>query len=282
MNKASCFFKSFVPLILIAVIQILIYAAFYLYTLIHTYLTDGSIQFSLKALTSVYQDTALAQLGNVAYAIIAIIVFGTWYSKQFLQPFRNRERAYPAGFSFHTIVALICLAVGLQYVTNLLVTAIGIFYPNLLDQYNSMVSKAGYGGSMSMALLLYTVLLAPVAEELIFRGLIFRFSRYALPFWLANIWQALLFGVMHMNLIQGIYAFFIGLFFGWICHRGRGIKYSIVLHIFFNILGALYASLFSDTVNAHLILFSVVGVVLTIFGLWLFHSDFIPESAGTV
>ena len=59
-------------------------------------------------------------------------------------------------------------------------------------------------------LAVYTIILAPVGEELVFRGLTYRFARKALPFWGANILQAALFGVMHLNLFQGLYAFFLG------------------------------------------------------------------------
>jgi hypothetical protein len=42
-----------------------------------------------------------------------------------------------------------------------------------------------------------------------------------MPFWVANILQAVLFGIYHMNPLQGIYAFFIGLFLGYVCHKGE-------------------------------------------------------------
>ncbi|MFQ6806449.1 MAG: lysostaphin resistance A-like protein [Lachnospiraceae bacterium] len=43
---------------------------------------------------------------------------------------------------------------------------------------------------------------APVVEELIYRGLTLKIFQKAFPFWAANVMQAALFGLMHMNLIQ--------------------------------------------------------------------------------
>ena len=57
----------------------------------------------------------------------------------------------------------------------------------------------------SLILVLYSVLIGPVCEELIFRGLTLKYAKRAMPFWVANFLQALLFGVFHMNMIQDVY-----------------------------------------------------------------------------
>ena len=98
-------------------------------------------------------------------------------------------------------------------------------------------------------MLLYSVLLAPVCEELIFRGTTMHLARRALPFWLANTMQALLFGLFHMNWIQGIYAFALGLVLGYVCEKGGSIYYSILLHILFNLWGTVISTLLPDVGN---------------------------------
>ena len=281
MRKTGNFFKSLSPFLVLIALQV---ALTLVVLTVHTVLSLSESGFStdtlLQILLTSSTDKTVSQVTNVSYGVCALFIFGIWYQKVFVKPFRKRRKNYPTGFSFHTIVALICLAFGLQYVCSLVVDVTAFFRPVWLEQYNTIMETAGYG-DVSVILAIYSVLLAPIAEELVFRGLIFRYSRHALPFWAANIWQAFLFGVVHLNFIQGIYAFTLGLFMGWICRRGHGIKYTIVFHIIFNILGTFYSGLFSLTTALSYPVFIGIGIALTIFGIWLFYTDFQMEPEGS-
>ena len=65
-----------------------------------------------------------------------------------------------------------------------------------------------------------------------------------------------------------------GPFLGWVCRRGHGIRYSIPVHIVFNIIGCFFSGLISISLMFSYVGFAVFGVVLTIFALWLFYTDF--------
>lgn len=81
-----------------------------------------------------------------------------------------------------------------------------------------------------------TVLLAPIGEELIFRGLTMKYAEKAFGrFWAANLLQAFLFGVAHMNWVQGVSAFFGGLVLGWIAHHDQSIVFAMIMHFAVNI-----------------------------------------------
>ena len=56
----------------------------------------------------------------------------------------------------------------------------------------------------------------------------------ARAFWIANTLQALAFGVLHMNLIQGGYAFALGVVVGWVFWRTGRLRYPIILHFAMN------------------------------------------------
>ncbi|MBQ7422982.1 MAG: CPBP family intramembrane metalloprotease [Prevotella sp.] len=73
----------------------------------------------------------------------------------------------------------------------------------------------------------------PIAEEAVFRGAILRtllnlFDRRW--HWFPIVISALIFGIIHMNLAQGIHAFVIGLLLGWMYYRTHSIIPGIVLH----------------------------------------------------
>lgn len=115
--------------------------------------------------------------------------------------------------------------------------AIQILLPKALEDYEQLLGNSGMG-TMSLPIIIYTVLLAPIVEELIFRGLIHHyFEKAGCAFWIANLLQAVLFGIYHLNLAQGICAGMIGLLIGYAVRKYDTLAAGIMLHIVFNIWG---------------------------------------------
>ncbi len=54
-------------------------------------------------------------------------------------------------------------------------------------------------------------------------------------FWAANAIQALLFAIMHFNIVQGSYAFLLGLLLGWLVWRTGQIRWAVLLHVAVNV-----------------------------------------------
>ncbi len=277
MQKVGSFFKSILPFLVVLLLTLIATIPMeIIYIIRHMDSLGGGITGIMEAAVAASSDTFFTQTSNFIYGILALIVFTFWYQRVFVMPFSGRKKKnYPTGFSFHTVLAIFFLGFGLQYVTNLVVRIVSSLQPGWMESYEKLLDTAGYA-EPSVILILYSVILAPIVEEIVFRGLVFRYARYALPFWFANIWQAFLFGLVHMNMVQGIYAFVMGLFLGFVCHRGRGIKYSIPAHIIFNVIGTLYSDLIDFTVGLNLYLATGAGVALTIFAVWLFYTDFRP------
>lgn len=75
---------------------------------------------------------------------------------------------------------------------------------------------------------------APLAEELMFRGVIQSRLERAMPVWIAIVLQAVLFGFIHGTPVQIGYAFLMGLLFGYIRYRTGSILPTIAAHAAFN------------------------------------------------
>ena len=76
-------------------------------------------------------------------------------------------------------------------------------------------------------------ILAPLAEEMVFRGAILRtLLNYfnGRMYWVPIIVSALLFGLVHGNMAQLLNAFLIGILLGWMYYRTESIVPGIVLH----------------------------------------------------
>ncbi len=81
------------------------------------------------------------------------------------------------------------------------------------------------------------ILLAPVLEELIFRGTILDgfLTYYSAP--KAIVYSSILFGLVHALPAAIVGALLLGLFFGWIYYKTRSVGVIILLHITANITG---------------------------------------------
>lgn len=115
------------------------------------------------------------------------------------------------------------------------------------------------------ALMFETVLLVPVLEETVFRGLIGdRIGRFA-PKWLAIPFAALIFAVMHGNLLWCSYAFLSGMILMWIYFRSDSVLPCISFHLAFNAANYLWAKILPlpDEVWAYAVSL-VIGVVIFI------------------
>ncbi|UUZ51206.1 CPBP family intramembrane metalloprotease [Massilia sp. B-10] len=89
-------------------------------------------------------------------------------------------------------------------------------------------------GSGSVGAIVITTLLAPVLEEMLFRGIILRSFLLQYPKWLSILGSALIFGAAHMNLYQFTAAFMLGMCLGWLYQRSRSLVPCIVLHAVYN------------------------------------------------
>lgn len=116
--------------------------------------------------------------------------------------------------------------------------------------------------SVTFSMLLYAAFLGPIVEEIIFRGAVLQtLKQYGKGF--AIIVSALLFGVSHMNLTQGLFAFIVGLILGYVAIE-YSLKWAIIIHIvnnfvFSDVLGTISEYLgepFGDI---------LIGLVLVIF-----------------
>lgn len=88
--------------------------------------------------------------------------------------------------------------------------------------------------AQNLATVTSVCLLAPVLEEMLFRGVILRSFLGQYPRSTAIGASALLFGVAHLNIYQFVAAFAIGLLLGWLYERTRSLVPCIALHGAYN------------------------------------------------
>ena len=165
--------------------------------------------------------------------------------------------------SIKVVVSSIILVVGMGVWNNYLC--------ELLELQNGMEELMGVMMTHPMGIL-SAVILAPIAEELLFRGAIqgYLLRNFGNPVWAIS-FSALLFGVVHGNLEQLFFASVLGLALGWVYYRTGSLVPSILMHFVNNALSVLSFHYMGDVdeVIAYLglstaTLIAVLGVGITI------------------
>lgn len=99
-------------------------------------------------------------------------------------------------------------------------------------------------------MILYVIIVAPLIEELVFRQGIIGLGRKICKFYIVNIASAVLFGLYHGNLIQGICAFLLGLMLGAVFQYGSGYISSLIVHMSINAYGLYQSELLAQMPTA--------------------------------
>lgn len=163
-------------------------------------------------------------------AIITMAVMGYLFH-------RDRVKERQQGVENHAAVSLF------QYGT-IAVMGIGacVAFNNLLilssissvSQTYQATSERMYQSPFWIQLLGLGVLL-PIAEELVYRGLLYKRMRENMPMVTSMIFSAVIFGVTHGNLVQFIYAGGLGLLLAYTYEKTGSIKAPVILHIAMNL-----------------------------------------------
>lgn len=129
---------------------------------------------------------------------------------------------------------MVLLMISIGYVANMITTLIVEALPKNLttSAYTDSISLA-LSNSNFFYLLLSTGIAAPILEEIIFRDWIYN-SWTKINVIVAMIISSLFFGTAHMNLIQGTYAFILGLFFVYINYKFNSILPGLIMHLTVN------------------------------------------------
>ncbi|MGU8578157.1 CPBP family intramembrane glutamic endopeptidase [Clostridium perfringens] len=150
---------------------------------------------------------------------------------------------------------IIVLGIG---VTILLLFLSGILM-RLIPGYSEVANQLSTTRE-SIIQLIITIVLIPIYEEIFYRGIIFGYLRKNFNIVLAILFQSLIFGLMHLNLVQGIYTFILGIVLALVYIYTDSILGNITIHIIFNLLGLL-------VIPKLLMKFPILSIVLLIIGI---------------
>lgn len=131
-----------------------------------------------------------------------------------------------------------------------------------------LLDKGTTNEVFDLATILGSLILAPVLEEIIFRGILLRglLTRYSSA--LSIVLSSLLFALIHINMTQITPAFLLGLLFGLIFVKTHSLIFTIILHFWANAIS--WICTYGEIRNIFQIFTSTVLVMIVIFALIIY------------
>ena len=215
------------------------------------------------------------QIIDLAFSAVGVYIIATPIALWVLGMFRNgnfKALFVKSRLSGKELAAAIPMGYTVTIAVNLVVTIITLLASKSLDDIingNPLLNlpKGGLGVALNYA---WAVLIAPIFEEILFRGALLKnLSRYGN--WFAVITSAVLFGLAHGNIAQMLYATALGIALGMVFVKAGSVIPCIIMHFSINFLGITISTFFSkDTMGVVALLGMLVlaaliaGVVLII------------------
>lgn len=185
---------------------------------------------------SLLRNDVAAAIYHIVYAVTGGLVAFVIYTS-----FNTDEPGFRYTASAKRIVLLIFFGVAMQFLAYSVLNS--VYYvatdSKLFKDYGEIIQKLN--GHTTPLIYLYTMIFGPFIEEYIFRGLIYGSARKGFEPIAANCIQALTFALYHGNVIQGIYAFVLGMLLGYAAEHKKSMLELAALHMIVNIAGIFVA-----------------------------------------
>lgn len=193
----------------------------------------------------------------VKYLIICLLI--KWFRSD---SFKGTKRT-PVSLTILLSIVIVIIGYRLLYDNSL-----GLIVSKI--PMNKSVEKAFEQLFAVPAIAIITIVfVAPIYEEILFRGIVLKVMSNRINSSIAILMSALFFAIMHMNLIQGINTFLLGIILGYISIKTESIYLCIFGHLVNNSLGVVVVSmtqnlggLYVDFIRFGLAALGLVSIVL--------------------
>lgn len=234
--------KFIYPVAIMAVVQILVqlFAGQLLFFYKGYTYSEGTYDDFMNGYQASLASDKFTLLVSALSTLILVIVFLFWYRKEIIHTanvsLRNKIKIR-GQLNWLIIPGVILVSLGAGVFATYISYFVALIKPDLLAGYVDVVSVISDSepGLLNVILLVYFVVLSPVCQELVFRGLTLGFAERRMNFVAANLMQAILCGVFTMNITQMIYYFLFGLVLGYVYYRTENIIIPIICNMLFSV-----------------------------------------------
>lgn len=218
--------------------------------------TVDAVALSEQLMAHLMEDQALHMI-SLWCGVITLAIYWIRFAvrkKNFFQQVEIKKIAT------NGILPIVVTALSLNVVLSMVIA--NIPWPQeWIDAYAT--NSASLDGSLMSWL--SAVVMAPVLEEILFRGLIYTRLKKGMPAIVAAILASFVFGLCHGTAIWIIYATGLGLVMTWVFEKYKSLTASILFHFSFNAMG-LILNMIPDSMEIVVWILLAVSVVGLVYG----------------
>ena len=250
-NRGDSFYRIWEALKPLIIYYVTYYAAFFLFI----YLCNAVMEYfgdGLPAYVAEHGGTVTELVSGVSM-LIGVMP---------LLPMLRQELSVHRDYADKTakasaILITVILAMASSVALNVLLSLTGLVQSS--ESYRDVASHQ-YSVAFGMGAVLFG-LISPVAEEIVFRGLVFNRMRRYCPTAAAIIVSAVLFGVYHGNLVQGLYGGCMGILLSYTYARMKSFFFPCLFHATANL--TVYLLTYAQTIYQGLqgVIFTATGCI---------------------
>lgn len=222
---------------------------------------DGMMQYggdAVKRFLTAHTDTVRGVLNGGAILIGIAFILPVIQSELKENSDNKKKRTTAEAVTKYAFLAALsfCTAVGI----NILFSLLGFTGSS---QSFEEVHEMQYGVQFAVGLILYGIV-SPVAEEAVFRGILYNRMKRCFSVWIALVFSALLFGCYHGNIVQAVYGTVLGILIAYLYEIMKGFEVPVLFHSMANI--SVYVITYNNSLAqmSRIVLWIMAVVTLTL------------------
>lgn len=240
--------------------NLILFAVVFCFTIFQTagfLMQSPNLTPSDNAMSDFMENLSSSGISSIAGVLIGVGFYILWERKNITgrDIFKSGKKIRPSVF-----LGFLSLLIMIQLLSSIFSFGMENLF-NFFGYTMKSSMEAATESSSTLSMFLYTGIVAPVAEELVYRGFVMRsLEKYGTFF--AILFSSVLFGVMHGNLAQIFFAIAAGLVFGYLAME-YSIIWSLLLHILNNLVFSDLLGRFTEhlpEIPANLISYGVLGI----------------------
>ncbi len=248
-------------LALAAFVQVVVSLVATISYMVYTIAVKGQ---ALSDTKSLMEDEGMLTIILGASTLATTVIFTIWYRFQIVRKFGALELKSVAKriCKLRTLLLLTLNSLAIYMTSIVIITVLYLITPNSVEDYAELMGMVSNGNPIIV--FVTVVILAPIGEECLFRGIILNRLQKVMPIAAAIILQAVLFGIYHANIVQGLYVLTLGSIAGYFAYKLKSIIPAILIHMLNN--GLSYAGLIPDSIldNPFIVLGIIVSIIVAI------------------
>ncbi|MBR4693555.1 MAG: CPBP family intramembrane metalloprotease [Bacilli bacterium] len=198
---------------------------------------------------------------TLAIQVITTVIYAIFYKKAVKEclPVVKQKTNWSMG------IWSILLMLGVSSISSYILDFIQRFIPDFGSSYDSIVESM-FSTALPLTVL-STVIMAPLCEELMMRGLTFNRLLSGVKKWPAILISAAIFGFIHLNLLQGLNAFVLGVVLAFTYYKTRSLLICMLQHGANNLLSVIGSYLVINEIGNYTLINNCLSVGFIVLGL---------------